>query len=223
LAEPAAAPALAAVASPIGAAVRRDGTRRRFARGQALFVEGDRSGPVFLIERGWVLIYCTAPAGRDAVLGVRGPGEILGDLSALDDKPRNASAVALVEVEAVVAPGSTLTRVLANVDAAHELIAVLAHRLREADRTRLELTTLDTLGVVAGRLLELADRFGRTAPEGVVVELALSQEQLASWCGASREATVKALRSLRSLGCISTARRVVVVHDMDALRRHSVA
>jgi CRP/FNR family cyclic AMP-dependent transcriptional regulator len=205
----------------IGAALRREGATRRFPRGQALFVEGDRSDRVFMIERGSVIIFCTAPAGRDVVLAVRGPGDVLGDLSALDDKPRVATAVTLDDVEAVVASRSTLARALKTVDAAQELIQTLADRLREADRRRLEFATRDTLGRVAARLFELAERFGRSTPDGVVVELPLSQDQLASWCGASREATVKALRTLRSLGCVTTSRRQIVVNDLEALRRHA--
>lgn len=53
------------------------------------------------------------------------------------------------------------------------------------------------------------------------MELPLSQEQLASWCGASREATVKALAALRSLGCIATGRRTVLMRDTHALRPHA--
>ncbi len=53
------------------------------------------------------------------------------------------------------------------------------------------------------------------------MELAISQEQLASWCGASREATVKALGALRTLGCIATGRRPVLIRNMKALRRHA--
>ena len=52
-------------------------------------------------------------------------------------------------------------------------------------------------------------------------ETRASQEQLASWCGASREATVKALAALRSLGCIATGRRSVLIRDAEALRRHA--
>lgn len=207
--------------SALSAELRREGAVRHFPRGQALFVEGDRSDRVFMIERGSVLVFCTAPAGRDVVLAVRGPGDVLGDLSALDDLPRMATAVALDDVDAVVAPRLTLVRALQQVETAQELIQTLADRLREADRRRLEFATQDTLGRVAARLLELAENFGSSSAEGVIVELRLSQDQLASWCGASREATVKALRTLRSLGCIATARRRVVVRDLEALRRHA--
>jgi CRP-like cAMP-binding protein len=73
----------------------------------------------------------------------------------------------------------------------------------------------------ADTAMELAERFGETTTNGIEVELPLSQEQLASWRGASRETSVKALAALRTLGCISTGRPTVVIHDPEALRRHA--
>lgn len=190
-------------------------------RGQALFTEGDLADRVFIIEHGWVMISSIAPGGREIVLGLRGPGDVIGDLSVLDGAPRSATAVAVGDVEATVSPGSALTRALTDAATAMELLRILAVRLRDADRKRLEFAALDTLGRVAWRLQELGERFGEETPEGVEVELPVSQEQLASWCGASREATVKALAALRSLGCIATGRRSVVIRDAEALRRHA--
>jgi CRP-like cAMP-binding protein len=218
---------LSAVASPaftedsLSAALRRDGHVRRFRRGQTLFTEGDVAERLFLIDHGRVLISCMSADGREIVLGLRGPGDIIGELSVLDGEARSATALVIADVEAVVAPGWSLARALENVAAARELIGVLATRLRDADRKRLEFATLDTLGRVAERLLELAAGFGSPGPEGIVVELPLSQEQLASWCGASRESTVKALATLRALNCISTGRQSLVIHDAGALRHHA--
>jgi CRP-like cAMP-binding protein len=70
-------------------------------------------------------------------------------------------------------------------------------------------------------VLELARRFGRREPDGIEVALPISQEELATWCGASREATVKALRSLRELGHVRTARGRIVVLDEQALARRA--
>jgi len=213
--------ATAASAEILLAALRRDGRTRKFQRGQALFTEGDRAERVFLIERGWVTVTCVAPGGREIVLGLRGPGDMLGELSALDSEPRSATAVAVSEVEVVVVSGSALERALDDVQASRELIRMLAGRLRDADRKRLEFAALDTLGRVAWRLLELSERFGHKTADGISVDLPLSQEQIAGWCGASRESTVKALSSLRTLGCITTGRRRVVIRDLTALRRHA--
>jgi len=205
----------------LSVALRREGHTRKFQRGHALFTEGDRAERVFLIERGWVTVTCTAPGGREIVLGLRGPGDMLSELSALDGEPRSATAVTLSEVEAIVVSGSTLMRALDDVTASRELIRMLAARLRDADRKRLEFAALDTLGRVAWRLLELSERFGHESEEGISIELPLSQEQLAAWCGASRESTVKALTSLRGLGYITTGRRRVVIRDLEGLRRQA--
>jgi CRP-like cAMP-binding protein len=207
--------------SLLAGALRREGHPRRFGRGQALFTEGDRAERVFLIERGWVLVSCTTPGGREIVLNLCGPGAVLGDLSAIDGEPRSATAVSVDQVEATVTPGSAIIRATEDPETAHELLRILAGRLRNADRKRLEFAALDTLGRIACRLLELSEQFGDQTADGLVVALPLSQEQLASWCGASRESTVKALASLRALGCIRTARRSVVIGDLEALRRYA--
>jgi CRP/FNR family transcriptional regulator, cyclic AMP receptor protein len=205
----------------VAGALRREGRPVRFHRGHALFTQGDRAERVFVIERGSVMVTSMAPGGREIVLGLRGPGDLIGELSALDAAPRSAAALAVEEVEATVAPSSALIRALSDAAIAMDLLRVLASRLRDADRKRLEFAALDTLGRVAWRLEELSERFGEQTPDGIDVELPLSQEQLASWCGASREATVKALATLRTLGCISTGRRSVLIRDIEALHRHA--
>jgi CRP-like cAMP-binding protein len=127
-----------------------------------------------LIERGWILITSIAAGGREIVLGLRGPGDVIGDRSVLDGAPRSATALAVGEVQATVAPSSALTRALSDAGTAMDLLRVLASRLRDADRKRLEFAALDTLGRVAWRLQELSERFGEQTAEGIEVQLPLS-------------------------------------------------
>jgi CRP/FNR family transcriptional regulator, cyclic AMP receptor protein len=202
--------------------MREHGVRRTFRRGQALFSQGDIGERVFLVEDGWVTIRSSSPDGDEMVLNVRGPGELLGEMSILDHAPRSAAAVAVGEVTALVAPARAIGRVIAtDAGAANEVVRVLLQRLREADSQRLEFTVFTTVTRVARRLLDLAERFGEETPDGIRVDLPLSQEELATWCGSSREATAKALRTLRELGAIATARRTVTVTDQEELRRQA--
>jgi CRP-like cAMP-binding protein len=202
--------------------LREQGISRSFRRGAALFSEGDVADRVFLIERGWVTLGTATPAGGEVILGLRGPGDVVGELSALDGEPRTATALAVDEVEAVVAPARLMIAMLGrDPELAGELLRMLARRLRESDRQRQEFAMLDSLGRVARRLLELAERFGEPSSDGVRVELPLSQEQLASWCGCSREATVKALRTLRQVADVTTGRRTITLRDPELLRRHA--
>lgn len=198
------------------------GTRRHYRRGDALFSQGDLSDRALLVESGWVKISVSSSDGQEAVLGLRGPGQVLGELSILDGAPRSASAVALEEVVASVVSAADLTRALdEDRELSRELLRELAVRLRDADRMRVEFGTLDTLARVARRLLELGEGFGEPGDDGVVVALPLSQEELASWIGSSREATAKALRTLRELGCVTTGRRTVTIRDRAALVRQA--
>ncbi len=97
----------------------------------------------------------------------------------------------------------------------------LVGKLRDADRKRIEFGAHDTTGRVAARLVEMAERFGEPTPDGVRIALPFSQDELAGWIGASREAVSKALGVLRSAGAIRTSRMSVIVRDLDALRRRS--
>jgi CRP-like cAMP-binding protein len=195
---------------------------RTYRRGEALFSEGDVADRVFLVERGWVTLRIATPSGGEVILGLWGSGDVLGELSALDGEPRTATALAVDEVEAVVAPASAMRGLLERQpELAGELLRLLASRLRDANRQRLEFAMLDCLGRVARRLLELAERFGEPGADGIRIELPLSQEQLASWCGCSREATVKALGTLREVGGVTTGRRVVTLGDPELLHRHA--
>ena len=101
------------------------------------------------------------------------------------------------------------------------LLRLVTSRLRDADRKRVEFGAFDIAARVAGRLVELADRFGEPVPDGVRIPVPLSQDELAGWVGASREAVAKALRVLRDRGLLTTGRRTMTVLDLDGLRRRA--
>jgi CRP-like cAMP-binding protein len=95
----------------------------------------------------------------------------------------------------------------------------LSGRLRDADRRRVEFIALDSVGRVATQVVELAEQYGVSLPDGTtLVDLPLSQDELAGLTGASREAVGKALHLFRSRGWIRTARRCITVSDLDGLR-----
>jgi CRP-like cAMP-binding protein len=153
---------------------------------------------------------------------VRGPGALLGELSAIDGAPRGASVAALEPVEAVVVPVAAFVDFLrSHAAAAVVLLQLVAGRLRDSDRKRVEFAAYDIAARVARRLLELAERFGEPDEHGVRITVALSQDELAGWVGASREAVAKALRVLRDRGLVTTGRRTMTVLDLAGLRRRA--
>lgn len=197
------------------------GRPRRYPKGATLFNEADVSNHVVVILRGRVKVSYVTQDGREIVFAVRGEGDLLGELSALDGEPRSATATALEPVEAVSVSAEDFREFLVkeHPGAAVKLLTMLTQRLRDADRKRVEFGAYDTIGRVATRLIELAERFGNPHPEGVRVDLPLSQQEIAGWVGSSREAVSKALSILRSRGWIETRRKGVTILDWESLRR----
>ena len=198
----------------------RLGGRRRHAAGAALFREREPGDCVLVVLSGRVKLVTLTRDGHEVVLAVRDPGDLLGEMSALDGENRTATAIALEPVETrAIAVTDFIAFLESTPGAALALARLLCGRLRDADRKRREYVALDALGRVAARLVELAERFGSPAADGIVIEVRITQEDLAGWTGSSREAVIKALRKLRELGLVTTGRRSVTVLDLAELRR----
>ena len=211
---------LAALTPADAAALTARAMARTFERGQALFHEGQLPDRVVLLRAGRVKVTSTTPNGREVVLGFRGPGELIGELGAIDAKPRSATVVAVDAVEALtIPPGDFLAFLEEHASASLALVRVLSQRLRDADAKRIEFAALNTLGRVAHRLLELCERFGDPEDGAIRIALPLSQEELAGWTGSSLESVGRALQTMRALHWIATGRREIRVLDLDALRR----
>jgi CRP-like cAMP-binding protein len=160
--------------------------------------------------------------GKEVVLAIRGPGDLLGELSAIDGEPRSATGVALEPVEALVIPAGDFKRFLeGNPRIALLIMTMLSRRLRDADRKRIEFAAHDSMGRVAARIVELSERFGDRIEAGLRIDLPISQEELAGWTGCSRDSVVKALQAMRGLGWIETERRRITVLALDDLRRRA--
>jgi CRP/FNR family cyclic AMP-dependent transcriptional regulator len=120
------------------------GTERTFARGRPLMHEGQVPDRVLLLREGTVKVFATTPTGKEVILAVRGPGELVGELAALAGAERSASVVAIERVRAVVIRQDAFQAfLLAQPAAALTLLGVLAGRLRDADAKRAELAGLN--------------------------------------------------------------------------------
>ena len=204
-------------------ALRALGRSVSFPRESTIFSEGDVSGRVVIISEGRVKVASATADGHEAVLAVRGPGDLIGELAAIDDRPHSATCTAIEPVRSIVIPSDAFRDFLGtHPRVALHLLRVVTARLRDADRKRIEFGTQDTVGRVAARLIELAEGYGTTDGDGVLIDLPFSQQELAGWIGASRESVVKALAQMRTRGWIETGRRTITVCDLPALRARAM-
>jgi CRP-like cAMP-binding protein len=196
--------------------------RRSVSRSQPILRSGAAGDELVLVLKGRVKLVAYGAVQREVVVGIRGPGELIGEMAALGGQRRTATAIAVDDVEAGYLRADDLRRFLSeHPDAAVVLIRMLVRRLTEATRDLVDLATQDSVGRVAKRLLELAADHGKPVDGGTRIELSLTQDELASWTGATRETVSRALRLMRQLGWVATDSRSITVLDPEALRERS--
>jgi CRP-like cAMP-binding protein len=211
------------LAPDAAAALRAIASERRYRAGVAIAHHGDEAGAVLVLLEGRVKQVVPGPDGKEVIVGFAGPGDLVGEVTALDRGVRSASLEAVGDVRALVVTSGAFERfVQTHPGVAMLLLRSLAARLRTADRQLIEFAAYDVTGRVARRLVELCESHGEPAePRGIAITLPLTQDELAAWTASSREAVAKALQLLRRLGWVETHRRRLVVLDPDALREYA--
>ncbi|WP_185082359.1 Crp/Fnr family transcriptional regulator [Nonomuraea muscovyensis] len=184
------------------------GFPRRFASGDTLLRQGDRGTGVLVLIRGQVKVVRVEPDGSELLLAVRGAQDLLGELAVLDGEERSATVSALTSCLAYAVTAERFHRVVHEFELHGLLIRRAIRSLREGEGIRAELAGLSAVMRVARTLLRLA----------VGLEVPLTQSEVAAATGLSRSAVAGELAALRRSHIITTARRRMVIRDLDALR-----
>jgi CRP/FNR family transcriptional regulator, cyclic AMP receptor protein len=195
------------------------GRHQTVVSGTAVFREGSLGSSVYAVVSGRFKLEVTTPGGREVVLGVVGPGQVFGELSALDGLPRSASVIALERsVVSMVTREELLDSLASSPGLALELLRSLSERMRGATINLSERADTPTAVRAARRLHALATlgTKERASPAGKF-DLAITQNDLAAWIGATREATARALATLRRDGVVRTGRGTITVLDVARL------
>ncbi|WP_232290274.1 Crp/Fnr family transcriptional regulator [Micromonospora sp. ATCC 39149] len=204
---------------PARAALLGLGVRRQVPAGQILIHEGVRESHLVLLEEGLTKVTASVPDGRAALLSLRVGGDLMGEMSALNDKPRSATVITCGPTVYSVISRNRFNRFLrAHPQAALELAAMVSDRLRWSNRRRIDFTSYAVKIRVARVIAELCRTHGRRSPDGVVIDVRLTQPELATICGAAETSIQKTLRELRAEGLVDTDYRRITVRDLPGLR-----
>lgn len=202
------------------AAFTRLGTRRRYAAGDVLIHEGDRTQELVVLHEG--LVKVTARLDRDQVslMDIRIAGDIVGEVAAVGVGPRSATVTACGEVAATVVPRHELEAfLLAHPEISLSLIQMVCGRLRRSDRLRLEFGGYPVPVRLARVLVELAVTHGQPERNSLRIDVNLSQPEFAALTGARTRSVHKALAQLREKDIITTGHRQTYVRDLARLRK----
>lgn len=182
--------------------------RRSFPKRTVIISEGDPADALYIVMAGRVKVFAADAEGREIVLLTQGPGEYFGEMM-LDEGPRSASVMTLEPSTFLVIPKASLRAFLVENPAfAVRLIEKLIHRVRSLTASVKSLALMDVYGRVAGLLLELADE----RDGSWVINERLTQQDIASRVGASREMVSRILKDLADGGYIAVQRDCIVVN-----------
>jgi len=188
-----------------------------FVKGEALYRRGDAGDSLMVILTGRVKISNITDDAREVVLNFLGPGDLNGEIAVLDGKGRSADATALEATEVAILYRRDVMAVLErHPQALLGIVAVLAGKLRMAS-AMVEHGLLQMAGKAARGLLRLAEQHGLDAKDGTLVDLKLSQKDLGSYLGLSRENTSRELGRLREAGLIRVDGAKIVIVDREGL------
>ena len=196
--------------------------RRRFARREVLFHEGDAGDTVHLLDRGRVAVKITTPLGDVATLRVRGPGAVIGELALLGSASsalprRMATVVALERVETLSLHRDQFMELrTAHPSVDDFLVNVLAEEVSRLSGLLVEALYVPVDVRVVRRLVALASDYAE-GESLVGVEVPLTQEDLASLAGTSRATVNRVVGEAEKAGLIEVRRGRVIVRDPDGL------
>jgi CRP/FNR family transcriptional regulator, cyclic AMP receptor protein len=201
-------------------AIAGDMVERRYAPDDVIFYEGDPGQVLYLLAAGQVRIYVHGVDGSETSVILFGrPGEMFGELAVVDELPRSATAVAMHQTTLFLLSRENFRKHMQQCPQfALNFLQELTLRVRYNTRQMDSLASLTIAQRLARKLIELAHNYGRAEADGVVIDLALSQTDLANLIGATRESANKSLREFRRQQWISLRDGRFIIHDPDALR-----
>lgn len=189
--------------------------RRSFEAGQILFLTGEPSAGLWILENGRVKVYKVVPEGREHVLHLLGPGDTFNDVPAFDGGPNAASAMSITAGVAWVLSTITLKEALADDhDLALGVIAGLNERIRQLVVQIEDLALRSVTARLARFLLEQRDNPSLAGP-------AVTRALIATHLGTTPETVSRALRTLEETGALQFDRHRIIIRNSTLL--HEIA
>lgn len=189
------------------------GSPHFYEAGAVVLRQGEPATHVLALVAGRVKAIRTSHDGSVLVLGVRGPGEILGDIAVLGDDSRSATVITVDRCETRIIPADRFLLLVQSLGLETQLFRHAMGRIREGEAWRAELAALPAGPRLARALLRLAV----PGPDGAA-DVGLDQTELGQAAGLSRSTVAAELARLRDLDVIATTRRRIVITDLPRLQ-----
>jgi len=186
-------------------------TKRSFPKNNVIINEGDETDSLYLIITGKVKVVLSDEDGKEITISILEPSDYFGELALIDDEPRSARVVTMEQCQFCVINQSDFNHVLDNNPGlVRNLLKGLSKRLREANKNIESLALMDVYGRVARTLLQ----FAKPEDDGTkVIREKLTQKDIASMVGASREMVSRIFKDLTTGGYITVESGIITINE----------
>lgn len=191
-----------------------------YRKNVTIFHVDDPGNAMFILKSGLVKITIEDEAGREMILRMLYPTDFFGDMALIDGLPRSATVTTLEASDVLIIYREHFVDIIENSPIILlNMAAVLSRRLRATDELIRSLAFFDVYGKVARVLLTLSDEKGRSTDQGTVIDLRLTQQEMAELAGMSRETMTRTLRAFQHAGVVRIDSGVITILSEDMLRR----
>lgn len=191
---------------------------RVYRKKEFVFYEGQPPNHLYLISRGEVKTYKSNNNGKEFITGLHGPGQFMGFVSLLENKPHNDSAIAVKEAEIYMIPREDfLTMIYINKEIARKFIGMLASNLYEAENTMFELAYQSVRQRVANILIKLDAAV--TRPQNAHNAIFVPRKDLSKMVGTSTESLNRTLADFKDEGIIEMHEKGIKIVQRSKLER----
>jgi CRP/FNR family cyclic AMP-dependent transcriptional regulator len=192
---------------------------RIYKKGRIIFIEGEEGKAVYLLRSGRVKISTQADDGREQILHFIYPGEVFGEVVIYDGGPYPATAEVVEDSKIGMIRNSDMDRLtLSNPEIALAMLRIMSKRLRNAQRQINELALYDTFRRMVSMLMFLAAEQGVHCDRGTIIDMSLTNQDLANMIGTSRETANRILSELRKQKAIILEKKQIIIADMGRLK-----
>jgi CRP/FNR family cyclic AMP-dependent transcriptional regulator len=194
-----------------------------FERGEAIFHQGSIGSTLYVIVHGQVRVYTTNEAGQELTVRLLKAGDFFGELALLDGQPRSASVEAMCRTTTLTLHRAAFLHTINTCPPiAAALLEAMASRLRNTTDNAEQMANHSAAQRVVHKLCELATCYGIADGGATRIDLRLTQDDLASLSGTTRETVNRVLANLRDQGLIRIERAQVSVLKMRQLEETRV-
>jgi len=193
---------------------------KKYKKGTVLFFEEEEGNELFLVESGTVKVY-RIDQTKEIILALFREGDFFGEMLLIQQGQTRSATAETIETTVIHSLARSEFRKFLerSPKLCFRLLETTIERLRKANEQIFDLTFLDVRSRTIKQIFRLSEQYGVAKPAGTFINLKLTHQQLANLVGTVRESVTKVLQELQELGIISIEKKIILIKDLEALKR----